>query len=218
MWPRPSKATVPLRDPKCRPVKDRERRRSPADTAALRAATEEMLAKGLIRPSTSEWVSQAVMVKKYRDGVELKEKRPCWDYRRVNDLIKGDAFPLPLPENMFDALQGSRVFSKLDLTKGFWQIPLDEPSKSILAMSTPLGLMEPNYMPFGMKNAPAIFQREMQRVFFIQLGNAVLVFIDDILIFTKTVEEHEEVVRWVLKRLCEEGYYAIPDKCEFFMK
>jgi hypothetical protein len=88
------------------------------------------------------------MVKKYRDGVELKEKRPCWDYRRVNDLIKGDAFPLPLPENMFDALQGSRVFSKLDLTKGFWQIPLDEASKAILAMSTPLGLMEPNNMPF----------------------------------------------------------------------
>ena len=212
------KANVPLRDPSCRPVKDRERRKSPADTAALRAAAEEMLAKGLIRPSSSEWVSQAVMVKKYRDGVELKEKRPCWDYRRVNDLIKGDAFPLPLPENMFDALQGSRVFSKLDLTKGFWQIPLDETSKPVLAMSTPLGLMEPNFMPFGMKNAPAIFQREMQRVFLAQLGKAVLVFIDDILIYTKTVEEHEEVVRWLLARLCEEGYYANPDKCEFFMK
>ena len=212
------KATITLRDPQCRPAKDRERRKSPADTAALRAAVEEMLKLGLIRPSTSEWVSQAVMVKKYRDGVELKEKRPCWDYRRVNDLMKGDAFPLPLPENMFDALQGSRVFSKLDLTKGFWQIPLDEASKAILAMSTPLGLMEPNNMPFGMKNAPAIFQREMQRVFLVQLNKAVLVFIDDILIYTQTVEEHEEVVRWVLRRLVEEGYYANPDKCEFFMK
>jgi RNase H-like domain found in reverse transcriptase/Reverse transcriptase (RNA-dependent DNA polymerase)/Integrase zinc binding domain/Chromo (CHRromatin Organisation MOdifier) domain/gag-polyprotein putative aspartyl protease len=212
------KATVTLRDPNVRPARDRERRKSPADIAALTAAVQEMLDKGLIRPSSSEWVSQAVMVKKYRDGVELKEKRPCWDYRRVNDLIKGDAFPLPLPENMFDVLQGSRVFSKLDLTKGFWQIPLDEASKAILAMSTPIGLMEPNYMPFGMKNAPAIFQREMQRVFMVRLGNAVLVFIDDILIFTKTVEEHEEAVRWVLRRLCEEGYYANPDKCEFFMK
>ena len=212
------KAIVRLRDPTCRAVKDRERRKSPADTAALRAAVEEMLQKDLIRPSSSEWVSQAVMVKKYRDGVELPEKRPCWDYRRVNELIKGDAFPLPLPENMFDLLQGSRVFSKLDLTKGFWQIPLEEPSKPILAMSTPLGLMEPNFMPFGMKNAPAIFQREMQRVFAVRLGKAVLVFIDDILIFTQTVEEHDEVVRWVLARLCEEGYYANPDKCEFFIK
>ena len=212
------KATVPLRDPSCRPSKDRERRRSPADTAQLKAATEEMLGMGLIRPSTSEWVSQAVMVKKYRDGVEQKEKRPCWDYRRVNDLIRGDAFPLPLPENMFDALQGSRIFSKLDLTKGFWQIPLDEPSKPVLAMSTPLGLMEPNFMPFGMKNAPAIFQREMQRVFQVRIGNALLVFIDDLLIYTKTAEEHEEVVRWVLQRLSEEGYYANPEKCEFFMR
>ena len=87
-------------------------------------------------------------------GVELKEKRPCWDYRRVNDLIKGDAFPLPLPENMFDALQGSRVFSKLDLTKGFWQIPLDETSKPVLAMSTPLGLMEPNFHALRHEETP----------------------------------------------------------------
>ena len=110
------------------------------------------------------------------------------------------------------------LFSKLDLTKGFWQIPLDEASKAILAMSTPLGLMEPNHMPFGMKNAPAVFQREMQRVLREKLGKGVMVFIDDILLHTKTVEEHEELVRWVLKRLCEEGYYANPDKCEFFQK
>jgi hypothetical protein len=143
------KCHVELKDPNCRPVKCRERRRSPADEAALRTAVEEMLAKGLVRPSTSEWVSQPVLVKKVRDGVVLPEKRPCWDYRFVNNVIKGDAFPLPLPENMFDMLQGSRVFSKLDLTKGFWQIPLDEVSKHILAMSTPLGLMEPNQMPEG---------------------------------------------------------------------
>jgi transposase InsO family protein len=159
-----------------------------------------------------------VMVKKVRDGVVLDEKRPCWDYRFVNDLIKGDAFPLPLPENVFDALQGSRVFSKLDLTKGFWQIPLDEAAKAILAMSTPLGLMEPNNMPFGMKNAPSVFQREMQRVLGERVGRGLFVFIDDILIYTKTVDEHEEMVKWVLQRLCEEGYYANPDKCEFFQK
>ena len=92
------------------------------------------MAKGLIVPSESEWAAQAVMVKKVKDGVELEEKRPCWDYRRPNDLIKGDSHPLPLPENMFDALQGSLLFSKLDLTKGFWLIPMDEASRSILAM------------------------------------------------------------------------------------
>src|ERR1700733_1551667 len=210
------KCSVQLKDPNCRPVKCRERRRSPKDEAALRAAVEDMLEKGLIRPSKSEWVSQPVMVKKVRDGVVLDEKRPCWDYRFVNNLIKGDAFPLPLPENMFDALQGSRLFSKLDLTKGFWQIPMHEASKAILAMSTPLGLMEPNHMPFGRKNAPSVFQSEMQRGLRDRLGKGLFVFIDDILIYTQTVEEHEEMVRWVLRRLCEEGYYANPEKCEFF--
>jgi hypothetical protein len=158
------------------------------------------------------------MVKKVKDGVELEEKRPCWDYRGPNDLIKGDAFPLPLPENMFDALQGSLVFSKLDLTKGFWQIPMDEASKAILAMSTPIGLVEPNYMPFGYKNAPGVFQREMQRVLRDRLGKGVMVFMDDILLHTKTVEEHDELVRWVLGQLCKMKYYANPDKCEFFKK
>jgi hypothetical protein len=158
------------------------------------------------------------MVKKVKDGVELEEKRPCSDLRMVNDRIRGDAFPLPLPENLFDKLEGSKFFSKLDLTKGFWQIPLEEASKPLLAMSTPLGLVEPNFMPFGMKNAPAVFQREMQRVLREKLGKGVIVFIDDILIYAKTAEEHEILVRWVLKRICEEGYYANPDKCEFFMK
>jgi transposase InsO family protein len=210
------KCRIQLKDPNCRPVKSRERRRSPKDIATLKAIVEEMLVKGLVRHSESEWAAQAVMVKKMKDGMELEEKRPCWDFRRPNDLIKGDAFPLPLPENMFDALQGSLIFSKLDLTKGFWQIPMEEASKAILAMSTPIGLVEPNYMPFGMKNAPAVFQREMQRILKGRLGKGVMVFIDDILLHTKTVEEHEELVRWVLKRLCDEGYYANPDKCEFF--
>src|ERR1700761_6766507 len=143
---------------------------------------------------------------------------PCWDYRLVNDRLVGDAHPLPLPENLFDALQGSKVFSKLDLTKGFWQIPLDEKSRAILAMSTPLGLMEPLFMPFGMKNAPAVFQREMQRVLRDKLGKGVIVFIDDILIYCETVDEHEELVVWVLSRLEEEGYYANPEKCFFFQR
>ena len=117
---------------------------------------------------------------------------------------------------MFDALQGSLLFSKLDLTKGFWQIPMDAASRHILAMSTPIGLVEPLYMPFGFKNAPGVFQREMQRVLKDRLNRGVMVFIDDIMIHTKTVEEHEELVKWVLQRLVEEKYYANPDKCEFF--
>jgi len=127
------KCSIELKDPQCKPVYCRERRRSPRDQTTLKACTEEMLAAGLIQPSHSPWCSQPVLVAKVRDGVVLDEKRPCWDYRLVNDRLVGDAHPLPLPENMFDALQGSQLFSKLDLTKGFWQIPLEEKSKAILA-------------------------------------------------------------------------------------
>ena len=170
---------VTLKDPNCRPVCSKQRRRSPRDTQTLIACVKEMEEAGLITRSESPWSSQPVLVKKVRDGVVLDEKRPCWDYRWVNDLIVSDAHPLPLPEDMFDKLQGHRLFSKMDLTKGFWQIPLDEASRKILAMDTLLGLYEPNTMPFGMKNAPAVFQREMQRVFRDKLYRGVMVFIDD---------------------------------------
>lgn len=207
---------ITLKDPNCRPIVSRERRRSPKDVQTLIDAVKEMEAAGLIQKSDSPWSSQAVLVAKVRDGVVLDEKRPCWDLRGPNSLIVSDAHPLPLPEDLFDKLQGSRLFSKMDLTKGFWQIPLEEASKKILAMATPLGLYEPNCMPFGMKNAPAVFQREMQRVLRDRLYNGVIVFVDDILIYSKTAEEHAELVDWVLQRLEDEGYYAHPDKCEFF--
>ena len=209
---------IQLKDPRCRPVVSRERRRSDKDTQTLIDTVKEMEAAGLIQPSESPWSSQPLLVRKMRDGVELAEKRPCWDYRWVNDLIVSDAHPLPLPEDMFDKLQGCCLFSKLDLTKGFWQIPMDEASKKVLAMATPLGLYEPNFMPFGMKNAPAVFQREMQRVLRDRLYRGVMVFVDDILVYSKTADEHAELVEWVLRRLTEEGYVAHPDKCEFFQK
>lgn len=206
------KCQIRLKDPNCRPRVSRERRRSPKDTQILIEAVKEMEAAGLIQKSTSPWSSQPVLVNKVRDGVVLDEKRPCWDYRGPNECIESDAHPLPLPEDMFDKLQGCCFFSKLDLTKGFWQIPLEEASKKILAMATPLGLYEPNCMPFGMKNAPAVFQREMQRVLRDKLYKGVMVFIDDILIYSKTAEEHAVLVKWVLQRLQEEGYYVQPDK------
>lgn len=209
---------ITLKDPNCRPIVSRSRKRSPRDVQTLISTVREMEAAGLIQKSNSPWSSEPVLVRKVRDGVVLDEKRACWDYRGPNELIVSDAHPLPLPEEMFDELQGSTLFSKLDLTKGFWQIPMEEQSKKVLAMATPLGLYEPNFMPFGMKNAPAVFQREMQRVLQGRLRRGVMVFIDDILIYSRTAEEHAELVEWVLRQLQEEGYYANPDKCEFFQR
>ena len=209
---------VVLKDLSSRPVADRQRPRSAKDTDTLIAFTREMEAAGLIAPSKSAWRAQAVLVKKYRDGVELDEKRPCWDYRRVNQLVRIDSFPIPLTEDLMDKLTGCRLFSKIDLLKGFWQIPMDPATQQVLAFSTPLGLYEPLFMPFGFCNAPAVFQREMQRVLAERLTKGVVVFVDDILIFTRTAEEHAELVEWVLTRLRDEGYIAHPDKCEFFQR
>ena len=108
---------VTLKDPNCTPVCSKQRRRSPKDANTLMACTREMEEAGLISKSESSWSSQAVRVKKVRDGVVLDEKRPCWDYRWVNPLIVRNAFSLPLPEVIFDQLQGHRLFSKMDLTK-----------------------------------------------------------------------------------------------------
>ena len=199
------------------PVKDGERRKSPEELRLAREMVEEGEAAGLIEPSTSEWVSQLVMVmKKDQHGQPTGKPRFAVDYRRVNALMKKDAHPLPLPEAMFGMLLGATVFSKLDLTKGFYQIGLDPRCREQLAFSTPDGLRQWTVMPFGIANAPAAFQREMQRVFRARLDQSVMVYIDDILIFSRTADEHAEHVEWVLQQLQAHGYYANPDKCEFF--
>ena len=200
-----------------KPTVDGERRKSPEEIRLAREMVAEGEASGIIEPSTSPWCSQLVMVvKKDQYGVPTGKPRFAVDYRRVNELMKKDAHPLPLPEVMFGQLKGATVFSKLDLTKGFYQIDLDSNCREQLAFSTPDGLRQWTVMPFGIANAPATFQREMQRVFRAQLDRSVLVYIDDILIFSRDADEHAEHVEWVLQQLRLNGYYANPDKCEFF--
>ena len=202
-----------------RPTVDGERRKSPEELRLAREMVAEGEAAGLIEPSTSEWCSQLVMVmKKDQYGVPTGKPRFAVDYRRVNELMKKDAHPLPLPEVMFAQLKGASVFSKLDLTKGFYQIALDPKCREQLAFSTPDGLRQWTVMPFGIANAPATFQREMQRVFRERLDKSVMVYIDDILIFSRDAAEHAEHVEWVLSQLRVHGYYANPDKCEFFQE
>jgi hypothetical protein len=199
------------------PVRDGERRRSPEEIRLIREMVAEGEAAGLIEDSTSEWCSQIVMVvKKDQFGVPQGKPRFAVDYRRPNALMKKDAQPLPLPEVMFAQLKGASVFSKLDLTKGFYQIALDPKCREYLAFSTPDGLKQWKVMPFGTANAPGTFQREMQRVLRDRLGRSVLVYIDDILVFSRNAEEHAEDVEWVLQQLAKVKYFANPDKCEFF--
>jgi transposase InsO family protein len=197
------------------PVKQRERRVSLAETAAATKWVQEEVAAGRMEPSNGQWAAQLVIVPKRNEKGEVSGWRICGDYRNLNVVTKGDAEPLPLVQAMFDQLNGMQYFSKLDLLKGFNQIPVDQKSRELMAVSTPVGLYQPIVMPFGVKNAPGTFQREMRRVLQGRLNKGVFVFVDDILIYTRTEDEHLELIEWVLGQLKKEGYYVRPDKCQF---
>ena len=208
---------ITLSDTKCVPVKQRERRLTPAKRAAALDWVREEVAAGRMERSTSEWSAQLVFAAKYQDD-KLVGWRICGDYRDLNSKTKSDAESLPLPEEILDQLQGSRVFSKMDFLKGFNQIPVEEASKAYLAVSTPDGLYQPRNMPFGARNAPSTFQREMRRVFRDKLHKGVEVFVDDVIIYSRDKDEHLELLRWVFQRLREVKYYAHPKKCLFMVE
>ena len=173
-----------------------------------------MQQEGVIRPSNSPWSSPVVLVRK-KDG----SHRFCVDYRALNSVTKADTFPLPCIDDLLDQLSGARYFSTLDLASGFWQIQMETESREKTAFATPQGLYEFLVMPFGLKNAPAVFQRLMQRVFDglnPEGGKQFLaVYLDDILVFSTTLEEHLAHLRKVIDRLQSANLKLKPSKCRF---
>ena len=137
----------------------------------------------------------------------------CIDYRRLNAITKKDSFPLPLIEDLVDKLQGAKIFSKIDLKSGFHQVKMDSDSIDRTIFVTPTGSYEWLVMPMGLSNAPATFQRLMQRT----LGhlNFVGIYLDDIIIFSNSLEEHKQHVEAVLKILKKDGLIANEKKCTF---
>ncbi len=201
-----------------RPVKQRQRRLSQAEIAAATQWVKDEVEAGRMEPSQSEWAAQLVIVAKRNEQGEVSGWRICGDYRSLNAATKSDAEPLPLVQSVFDQLAGMQWFSKLDLLKGFNQIPVERRSRELMAVSTPGGLYQPTVMPFGVKNAPGAFQREMRRVLSGRLNRGVFVFIDDIILYSRTEAEQLELIEWVLSRLEAEGYYAHPGKCQFMRR
>jgi hypothetical protein len=139
------------------------------------------------------------------------------DYRSLNDVTIKNKYPLPRIEDLFDQMRGDRVFSKIDLRSGYHQMKIRPSDMPKTAFSTRYGLYEFTIMWFGLTNAPAYFMNLMNKVFMEYLDKFVVVFIDDILIYSKNHSDHEEHLRMVLQKLRDNQFYAKYSKCEFWI-
>ena len=185
---------------------------APYKLPAVQEEIKEMLDKGIIVPSKSPYSSPIVMVPK-KDGTN----RMCIDYRKVNEITTKDAYPLPRIGQTIDALQGAGYFSSLDLASGYWQVPVAEKDRHKTAFCTPEGgLYEFVKMPFGLTNAPATFQRLMNEIFKEDLFKHVLIFLDDLLVYSETPAEHLEHLEKVFLKLRAAGLKLKPKKCDLF--
>jgi hypothetical protein len=199
--------------PRTAPIAQRAYRMNPQELEELKRQLADMLNKGLIHPSASPWGSPILFVDK-RDGTI----RLCVDYRKLNEVTFKNKYPLPKIEDLFDQLNGAKVFSKIDLRTRYHQLKVRESDIPKTAFTTRYGLFEYTVMSFGLTNAPAYFMNLMNKVFMKFLDKFVVVFIDDILVYSKTEEEHTEHLRLVLGTLREHQLYAKFSKCEFCLK
>ncbi|KAK1681098.1 hypothetical protein QYE76_041946 [Lolium multiflorum] len=195
------------------PIAQRPYRMNPQELIELKKQLDDMLSKGLIRPSASPWGSPVIFVDK-RDGTI----RLCVDYRKLNDVTIKNKYPLPKIDDLFDQMNGAKVFSKIDLRTGYHQLKVRESDIPKTAFATRYGLYEYTVMSFGLTNAPAYFMNLMNKVFMEYLDKFVVVFIDYILVYSKTEEEQEEHLRLVLGTLRKHQLYAKFSKCQFWLK
>jgi hypothetical protein len=178
----------------------------------LKKQIDELHAKGFIRPSSSPWGAPVLFVEK-KDGTQWM----CIDYRSLNKVTIKNKYPLPRIEDLFDQMKGAGVFSKIDLRPGYHQLRIRESDIPKTAFCIRYGLYEYTMMSFGLPNALAYFMYLMNKVFMEYLDKFVVVFIDDILIFSKTGEEHEKHLRLVLEKLRSNQLYAKFSMCEFWL-
>ena len=187
-------------------------RMAPVELKELKKQLIELLEKGFIRPSVSPWGAPVLFVKK-KDGT----MRLCIDYRKLNQVTIKNKYPLPRIDDLFDQLQGAQVFSKIDLRSGYHQLKIAKEDIPKTAFRTRYGHFEFLVMSFGLTNAPAVFMALMNKVFQPFLDKFIIVFIDDILVYSKNKSEHEEHLRTTLQILRENQLYAKLSKCEFWL-
>ncbi|GAU43989.1 hypothetical protein TSUD_91680 [Trifolium subterraneum] len=198
--------------PGSQPISVAPYRMSPLELRELKSQLEKLLQKHFIRPSVSPWGAPVLLVKK-KDGT----MRLCIDYRQLNKVTIKNKYPLPRIDDLLDQLRGATIFSKIDLRSGYHQIRIRTSDVSKTAFRTRYGHYEFLVMPFGLTNAPAVFMDYMNRIFQPYLDKFVVIFIDDILIYSKDPQEHAEHLRIVLNILREKQLYAKFSKCEFWL-
>lgn len=191
-------------------IRRRPYRVSPKERKIIQEQVDDMLKNKIVRPSTSSWSSPVVLVQKKGGSVRF-----CVDYRALNNITRKDVYPMPRIDDALDTLQGAEYFSSLDLRSGYWQIPMHEQDKEKTAFATPDGLYEFNVMPFGLCNAPATFERMIDTVLRGLKWKTCLCYLDDIVIFSTTFEEHLQRLNDVLTCLANAGLTLNTKKCRF---
>jgi hypothetical protein len=182
-----------------------------AEEEGTKEFIKENLEKGYIRESKSPMASPFFFVPK-KDG----KRRPCQDYRYLNNWTVKNAYPLPLISDIMDRIKNKKYFTKMDIRWGYNNVRIHEGDEWKAAFKTKFGLFEPLVMFFGLCNSPATFQNMMDNIFVIELDKGiVIIYMDDILIPADTLEELEEVTKIVLCRLRDNDLYLKPEKCEF---
>ena len=194
------------------PFKERFRRIAPPLVDEVCQHIQEMLDGGAIRPSQSPWCNAVVLVRK-KDG----SLRFCIDFRHLNARTKKDAYPLPQMQETMESMVGARHFSCTDLKSGFWQVEMDETSWQYTAFTVgSMGVYEFLRMPYGLCNAPTTFQHLMQNCLGELNLTYTLIYLDDVIVYSQTEEEHLIHLRTVLERFMENGLKLKPSKCNFF--
>ena len=196
--------------PNAVPVNSKPYRYSPLHKDEIERQVKELLAAGLITPSTSPYASPVLLVQK-KDG----SWRFCVDYRRLNDITIKNRFPMPLVDEILDELAGTCYFSKLDMRSGYHQVRMKRGEEHKTAFKTHHGHFEFRVMPFGLTNAPATFQCIINDILSPFLRKFVLVFLDDILVYSPTLEDHVLHLKQVLSKLREHQLFMKSSKCSF---
>ena len=200
-----------IRTPAAEPVNTRPYRLALHKLAVADEEIDKMLEMGIIRPSASPWASPITLVPK-KDG----STRFCIDYRKVNAVTEKDRWPLPHIQEIFDQMGGSAVFSTMDMRSGYWQVPLSEEAIPKTAFVCHRGQFEFLRVPFGLANAPSHYQRVMTQVLGKYIGKFVMVFLDDIVVYSKDTKQHLEHLNLVFEALTKAKLTVKESKCAFF--